>query len=301
MVLAGLVFVPWLSTFLFQRAHTGTPWGTAQFPGVPLGYTLRDFAGGDQQEGWLLMVLMVGLLLLGLFGRGTDGRRVELDLHTQPGARWEAIVGAATLVVGLTLNYLAGGAFQSRYSAIVFPFFVVVVARGVTTFADPRVRTGVLVVVLGLGFAGGIRNLETNRTQAGEVAAVLRAEARPGDVVVYCPDQLGPAVHRLTPAGLEELTYPAFLSPAFVDWVDYKKKLGQADPTAFAKSVLAKADGHTLWLVTSPGYATHPVACQVLAAQFATGRAREIRVSPDERIFEHPGLQEFPAVRPANG
>ena len=54
-------------------------------------------------------------------------------------------------MVALTLNYVAGGAFQSRYSALVFPFFIVVVARGITTFADPRVRTGVLVVVLGLG------------------------------------------------------------------------------------------------------------------------------------------------------
>ena len=88
--------------------------------------------------------------------RATDDRRIELDLHTQPGARWEAIVGGATLVVGLTLNYVAGGAFQSRYSALVFPFFVVLVARGVTTLADPRVRAGVLVVVLGLGFVGGV-------------------------------------------------------------------------------------------------------------------------------------------------
>ena len=61
---------------------------------MPFGYTLRDFAGGDEQEGWLLLVPLLGLLLLGLFGRATDERRIELDLHTQPGARWEAIVGA---------------------------------------------------------------------------------------------------------------------------------------------------------------------------------------------------------------
>ena len=65
--------------------------------------------------------------------------------------------------------------------------------------------------------------------------------------------------------------------------------------------MLAQADGHTLWFVSSPGYITHPVVCQALSTQFATARAREIRVSPDDRIFEHPGLQEFPAVRPANG
>ena len=77
------------------------------------------------------------------------------------------------------MNYLAGGAFQSRYSAVVFPFFVVLVARGITTLSDPRVRAGVLAVIVGLGFAGGVRNVFTDRTQAGQVAAVLRADAAP--------------------------------------------------------------------------------------------------------------------------
>ena len=83
MVVGGLAFVPWLPTFLYQRAHTGTPWGTAQLPGIPIGTTLRDFAGGNEQEGWILMIIVIGLLVLGLFGRATDGRRIELDLHTR--------------------------------------------------------------------------------------------------------------------------------------------------------------------------------------------------------------------------
>ena len=299
-VIGGLAFLPWVPTFLYQRAHTGTPWGVPQLPGIPIGITLRDFSGGNEQEGWILMVIVIGLLALGLFGRATDGRRVELDLHTQPGARWEAIVGAATLVVGLTLNWINGGAFQSRYSALVFPFFIVVVARGITTFSDTRVRAGVLVVVLGLGFVGGGRNVGTNRTQAGEVASVLRANAQPGDVVVYCPDQLGPAVSRLAPPGLDQVTFPKFGSPKFVDWVDYTARLNRADPQAFARDALARAKGHTLWFVTSPGYITHPIVCQTLSTLFATARARDIRVAADDRIFEHPGLQEFPA-RPPSG
>ena len=300
-VIAGVAFVPWLPTFLYQRAHTGTPWGTALFPGVPFGYTLRDFAGGDEQEGWLLLVLLIGLLALGLFGRATDGRRIELDLHTHPGARWEAIVGGATLVVALTFNYFAGGAFQSRYSALVFPFFVVLVARGITTLADRRVRAGVLAVVVGLGFVGAGRNVFTDRTQAGKVAGILRAEAAPGDLVVFCPDQLAPAVHRLLPTALDQVTYPAFGSPAFVDWVDYKARLAHVDPEAFAHEALARAGSHTLWYVASPGYITHPVVCQTLSNVFAASRRRVVRVGPDERIFEHPGLQEFPAGASTSG
>jgi uncharacterized membrane protein len=71
-------FLPWLPTFLYQRAHTGTPWGTAVLPGIPLGYTLRDFAGGasgttaDRQESWLLFFVVFALLLLGVFARAVD-------------------------------------------------------------------------------------------------------------------------------------------------------------------------------------------------------------------------------------
>ena len=60
------------------------------------------------------------------------------------------------------------------------------------------------------------------RTQAVQVAADLNAQAQPGDVVVYCPDQLGPAVDRLlTVPGVLQLTYPRMIGPARVDWVDY--------------------------------------------------------------------------------
>jgi mannosyltransferase len=293
--------VPWLPTFLYQSAHTGTPWGTPQLPGVPIGYTLRDFAGGDVQEGWLLLLPLLAMLLLGLFGRATDERRVELDLRTQPGARWEAIVGGVTLVVALVLTYLAGNAFESRYSAVVFPFFVLVVARGVTTLADPRVRAGVLAVMVGLGFVGAVRNIDTNRTQAAQVAAVLRAEARPGDLVVYCPDQLGPAVHRLVQSGLTEVTYPDFAPPEFVDWVDYKARLARTNLALFARQALLRAGSHTLWYVTSPGYTTHGATCETMTSLFAASRPLDVRVGPDPLIYEHPGLQEFPARPPSGG
>jgi hypothetical protein len=230
-----------------------------------------------------------------MFGAARDDRHIEIDLHTAPGARWEAIVGGATLAVGLTLNYIAGGAFQSRYSAVVFPFFVVVVARGVTTLADPRVQAGVLAVVIGLGFVGGGRNVKTNRTQAAQVAAVLREQAQPGDLVVYCPDQVGPAVSRLTQPGLDEVTYPSFRRPELVDWVDYKERVAAADPAAFVRDALERAGSNTLWLVSTPGYLTHPVVCGNLSMQFAAARARQTPVAPDEDLFEHPGLQRFPA------
>jgi hypothetical protein len=301
MAIGGCAFLPWLPTFLYQRAHTGTPWGTPVLPGIPLGYTLRDFAGGasgtaaDRQEGWLLFVLLLPVLALGVFGRGVDDRSVEIDLRVPREARLIAFVGGAGLIVGLSLNYLAGGAFQSRYSAFVFPFFVLLVARGFSTLRDPRILAVTLAVVVALGYAGGVRNVTTQRTQAGQVASVLRNEAKPGDLVVYCPDQLGPSVHRLVQPGLDEVVYPSFAPPALVDWVDYKKVLAAAKPAEFARTALARAGPHTLWFVSGPGYITHVGVCEGLSDDFAKVRLRQQRTLPDPKIFEKPALQMFPA------
>jgi 4-amino-4-deoxy-L-arabinose transferase-like glycosyltransferase len=298
-----LLFLPWVPTFLYQRAHTGTPWGTRVLPGIPIGYTLRDFSGAasgtaaDRQEGWLLFLVLLPMLLLGVFGRPVDGRRVEIDLHVPRETRMIAFLGGVGLVAALSLNYLAGGAFQSRYSAIVFPFFILLVARGFTMLTDPRILGAVLVIAIGLGFAGGIRNVITERTQAPEVAAVLRKEAKPGDVVVYCPDQVGPAVHRLAPSGLDQVVYPSFAGPERIDWVDYKKRLAQANVGAFARAALERARGHTLWYVSAPGYITHVGTCEALSDALAGDRERIQRTESDPLVFEKPALQMFPARR----
>jgi len=299
-VVGLLTFAPWVPTFLYQAKHTGTPWGSPVLPGLPIAYTLRDFAGGasglvDLQEGWLLFLVLFPLLLLGVFGRAGDDRHIELDLRTQPEIRPIALVGGVGLVVALTLNYLGGGAFQSRYSAIVFPFFVILVARGLTTLRDPRVLALVATVVVVLGFAGGVRNVATQRTQAGAIAAILRHEAHPGDVVVYCPDQVGPAVARLAPAGLDQFVYPSFARPQFVDWVDYKKRLALANLGEFARTTLARAGSHTLWYVSAPGYTTHKGTCEALGDAFAASRTRTPRTFSDASIFEKPALEEFTA------
>src|SRR5437762_7278965 len=160
---------------------------------------------------------------------------------------------------------------------------------------DRRVLAGVSALVVLLGFAGGVRNVLTQRTQAGEVASVLRAEAHARDLVVYCPDQVAPAVHRLAPAGLDEIVYPSAKGPERVDWVDYKKRLKDADLQGFARAALARAGSRTLWYVRAPGYATHKNLCEGLSNAFAAARQRVPRTLPQAKIFEKPALEEFPA------
>jgi hypothetical protein len=128
------------------------------------------------------------------------------------------------------------------------------------------------------------------------VARHLRASARPGDVVAYCPDQLGPSVSRLLPAdlGLTQLSYPKALPPQLVDWVDYAQTIHHTPVLSFASMLLSRAGPtHNVWLVWSPGYKSLGRRCEQLAAALRAyrGSGDDVRVrwsSP-----EHLGLIRF--------
>jgi mannosyltransferase len=123
---------------------------------------------------------------------------------------------------------------------------------------------------------------------------VIAAEAKPGDVVVYCPDQVGPAVNRLltdTP-GLVEMTFPDGARPERVDWTDYLERIDAADPAAFAQRVLTKADGHTIWLVNAGGLLLTGPQCLELANALSAARPSATRVNLDEDVLEIIGLSE---------
>jgi len=303
MVVGGLCYLPWLPTALFQAANTGTPWGDPQLPWSAGAAFLLGFSGVFtplHAEPFLLAALVLVLPLLALFGAARGTRHVDLDLRTRPLVRWEAVVALGTLVLGFSLSYAGGVAFDGRYAAVVVPVFVLCIAMGTRVFGDPRVRVALLAAVVLLGLAGGVRNVVDERTQAGEVAAVLRAEAEPGDVVVYCPDQLGPAVHRILGdgRGLTEVTFPALGGPERVNWIDYRARIDRTDSQAFADAVLERAAGARVWLVTTPGYRSFEGRCEEVALALGTARpggAQRIDPATGD-VFEAVGLVEYPAA-----
>jgi hypothetical protein len=298
-VVGSAAFLPWVPVFLYQREHTGTPWGTPVLPAAPVAITFLDFSGSGLQEGWLLFLLVVPLLVVGVFAPPSRTLQLVLDLRGQPRIRWFALCGVAALVLSNVLNYLAGGAWQSRYSALVFPFFVIVLARALTVFLDRRVLAVVLVAVVGLGLTAGFRNLVTQRTTAGKVASIIESGAAPGDLVVYCPDQVGPAVNRELSVDIDQVTYPEFADPERVDWVDYVKRLRRVEPREFVDEAIGRAGSGTIWYVPSPGYRTHRGVCEEISHQLSRRRRRIVRLNSNSNVFEKPGLQQYPAQPPA--
>ena len=290
-----VLFGPWLPTFLYQRAHTGTPWGVAPSPIEVATAMLIDFGGGTRPEGQAGAFFLAALGVLGLLGRAVDRRHVDLDLHTRPGIRAEAAVAGGALLLAVLVGAATRQGFSSRYTSIAFPVVVLVAAYGTRSLLDRRAVAGLLALAAGLGCIAGIRNMTTPRTQAREAAgAIVGNGGRPGDLVVYCPDQLGPDVSRQLPPGFRQVTFPDFADPRFVDWVDYEKRMKAASSRSFAREVLRRGEGRTIWLVWNGGYRTLGTSCENLTRLIGPARpdnAQVLATSP--RIGERQSVWRY--------
>ncbi len=265
MAVGVVLWLPWFPTFLFQSQHTGTPWAVpANF--AALVNTVATFAGGTSSQGRALALIFFGLGGLGLFGAATDRFHVSLDLRGRPWGRPLAAVVFGTLALAVIGGYSSHSAFDVRYASVIFVPLVLLVSLGTTCFADHRLRVAVVTFATLAGLAGAIPNVTTNRTQAGQVAAAISRVGQPGDVVAYCPDQLGPAVYRLLPNGYRQVTFPRRTGPEFVNWIDYGAASEQANPVAFAHYLqkLALSAHGTIYYVWAPGYQTFHTECETI-------------------------------------
>jgi mannosyltransferase len=301
-VAGAITFVPWLDTFLYQSDHTGTPWGEPQQPWSAVRQAVGQFGGGDttvHREANVMAFALIVLTVLAVFGAAAGARHVDIDLATRPAVRWEAAAAMCALLLGVTVAYANDSGFAGRYAATMFPLFALVVAFGFTALSPRVVMLGALAVFVSLGLIGGVHVALDHRTQAGEIAAVISAHAKPGDVVLYCPDQLGPAVSRMLGdhPDLVQTTFPSGDRPEFIDWVDYQDRIRDTDPQAFTDAVLDRAGDHTVWYVSTPAYGGVTHQCEAVGAALAASRpeVRQRVVQDDSVLFELGNLYEYPA------
>ena len=118
-----------------------------------------------------------------------------------------------------------------------------------TTLTDHRVRQGVLAVAIALGLAASVPNAFLTRTQAAQVASAVLARAHHGDVIAYCPDQLGPAVSRELGDRFDEIAFPRANPPEIVDWVDYATTVEAREHKQFREAPVVAGGTETSHLV----------------------------------------------------
>ncbi len=294
MVLGSLSFVAWLPSFVFQALHTGTPWSNAAGLGDILG-VLGQYAGGGPWGAALALSLFT-LVLLGIFGESVDGRQVLLNLSARRKARPIGFVFLGTLMVAVAFGAVAQAAFVGRYTAVVFPLFIMLAGLGATVLADRRVFAAVLGWTVVCGLIVGVGANLSARTEAVRVASVLNTVASTNDLVVFCPDQLGPAVSRLLTVRVQQATFPRGARPELINWVDYRKAIHTVNVEQFAKQMVAQAAGHDIYLAWNPNYPGTEHKCSKLMDWFSTLRSNGqelVHLNPGG-YYEYEALVRFP-------
>lgn len=282
MAVGGLTLLPWLPSLLYQGSHTGTPWARPVRPTEMVVFTLGDFGGGPRPEGTLLGWFLGLAVVVGLLGAAVDRFHIDLDLRTRPPARPLAILIAGTLTLACAVGYATGATYATRYAAVFFPFFLLLAALGLDQLRSRPVVLGALAVLVGLGGLTAVLNVRDDRSDAQRSAEAIEAAGEPGDLVVYCPDQLGPATSRLLDDGFDQVTFPELAPPQLVDWVDYKERLAAVSPEAFAEQVLERAGDRQIFFVYSTNYQTHEDLCPALYNALGAERVPEVLTQPSD-------------------
>jgi len=297
LVVSGIAFMPWLPVMLYQSANTGTPWAKASRPTSALSLLLADNGGGNYGEQTLVGAFFAIALVLGVLGYAIDRRTTALDLRTRSAFRGAAWIAALTFAIGCGVSFATSSAFASRYSAVIFPFLALIAAAGCVCFASRWVRFGVIAVFCGFLSIGAFWNVIYHRTQLKALADIVATTAMPGDIVVFCPDQLGPAGVRVMPNGLTFIAFPTYGDGQFVDWVDYANRNQASDPAAFAGRVLADAGStRSIYVVWSDAYKTYEGKCTGLIEALSTVRTPQPLIGSDgANYFEHASLTRFAA------
>ncbi|MGY1705093.1 glycosyltransferase family 39 protein [Geodermatophilus sp. SYSU D00697] len=303
LAVGGLLYLPWLPSLLFQMAHTGTPW--AQPPGLAaLPIALEAWRGGFAVPAHVLGTALVLLVALGALAvrtaRSPGDATVLLSLRLQPARAALLALSIGTLVLAGLVSWVSSTAVHGRYTSVAVVPFLALAALGLVALPTVRARLVGLALVAALGLGTALPQLTDPRTQAGQVARAL-ADARPGDVVVFCPDQLGPSVDRLLPPerGLDLVVYPDLAPADRVDWTDYVDRVTGTPSATVAADVLDRAGGASIWVVTGRGFSVpSPERCGDLVDALAAVRGEpEVLVRPNGSVPENMRLQHLPAAR----
>jgi len=217
----GLLYLPWLPTFLFQARHTAAPWSDR--PAVEdIWNTISSVFGGAAPGMALALTALVGLVAL----LSRPAREAPL---TREGRTTLALL--VVLAVAVLLPWLASQpspAWSMRYFAAVLGPLLLLGGAGLARAG----WMGAVGVVLVIAFWTTPRTDQINhKSNAHHVATEVRDFLYPGDVVLAAHPEYGPTMHVYLPDRLRwENTLGPVADPTVMDWRDALDRLRAARP-----------------------------------------------------------------------
>lgn len=223
---AGILFLPWLPTLLWQAANTAAPWAQPPRFGTPV-LLSRDVMGGDRITMVLALPAIIGLGPL--FTRRYRRSREWTAL-------WSLIgVIAGTLAVAWVASQIHP-AYVSRYFAPVIPALLLLIAWGCAR-AKLVGLVGVAVAIVFL--ANPFTYAPKFKSDMREVAAEMAPYLRTGDEVVVGQPEQTPLAWYYLPGGLRFANTAGLVSdPRYMDWVQALHRLTHTNPQSTLATVV---------------------------------------------------------------
>jgi hypothetical protein len=217
---AGILYLPWVPTLLYQVAHTAAPWDSSPRFGAPIQIS-RDLLGGDRIT--MVLVFTAAIGLAPLLTRAHRRTRESTILWTL------ILIPVATLGLAWLASQL-NPAWASRYFAPVLASILLLVAWGC---ARARVL-GLVAIVLAIAFlANPLAFSPEYKSDMRDVAAQMGPLLRPGDLVVVGQPEQTPLAWYYLPGGLRFANTAGSVSdPRYMNWVNALKRLTDTKPQA---------------------------------------------------------------------
>jgi uncharacterized membrane protein len=222
---AGILYLPWLPTLIYQLAHTTAPWHYAPLLGATVP---SDLLGGERVDVVLLVAGVIGLApLLTRAHRRTPTWSAMWALLTVP---------VAGLVLARALSIVTT-AWVARYFA---PMLATLLLLAALACARARV-VGLVAIGLAVLFLANPSSFTPQyKSDMRDVGAEMGPLLHQGDlVVVGQPEQTTLAWYYL-PAGLRYAnTAGVVADPRYMNWVDALKRLKDTQPQATLGALVA--------------------------------------------------------------
>jgi mannosyltransferase len=219
-IAAGVLYLPWVPTLLFQAANTAAPWDNPPRFGAPI-LLSRGVMGGDRITMVLIIPAAVGIIPL-LTRRMRRTREWALA--------WTLIALPVSVLAIAWLESQVNPAFVVRYFAPIIGALLLLLAWGCA-----RTRLlGLVAVLLAVVFlANPATYTPQNKSNMREVAAQMGPLLRPGDEVVVGQPEQTPLAWYYLPGGLRFANTAGIVSdPSYMDWVKALHRITITPPAA---------------------------------------------------------------------
>jgi uncharacterized membrane protein len=279
----GLMYLPWIPAFLFQVRHAGhgpividtlAQWTQLAILGIPAA-AIMVIAGHvtDLTLGLWIVVAVVGVAttialseIPGFLSANSNAAVAVQPEESTPrrvSMRVFIIVPVAAVFFAVVLSSRSN-LLLPRCMATLSPLVLLVIAAWLDQVwestarhpASSRIGAGVFTVLVAVSILGGRHLILTERSNSREVADVLSANIRTGDLLIIAPEWYAASLNHYFSRTVDEIDYPHPGRSGMIDFSHVFERVSDPAPLSRLRDTINKAAvaGRRVWLVTSSDY-----------------------------------------------